>query len=108
MLSLVLAPLATELPEKINSVIWVREGKDELALGNVTGAMSFQASIPVTIGLLLTPWKLDSFALTAAGLALVGGIVAYVAIGRRDFGVVPAVLWTALFGAFPVYVVVGS
>ncbi len=32
-LSLVLAPLATELPEKANSFLWVRDGKDSLALG---------------------------------------------------------------------------
>ena len=39
LIALVLAPLATELPEKFNSIIWVREDKDVLALGNITGAM---------------------------------------------------------------------
>ena len=53
-LSLVLAPLATEMPEKANSVLWVRRGKDALALGNITGAMTFQASIPVALGLAFT------------------------------------------------------
>ncbi len=48
-LSLILAPLATELPEKINSFFWVREGKDSLALGNITGAMVFQSTIPVAV-----------------------------------------------------------
>ena len=38
-LSLVIAPVATELPEKFNSIVWVRQGKDTLALGNITGAM---------------------------------------------------------------------
>ena len=57
--SLLVAPIATELPEKFNSVIWVRRRKDTLALGNMTGAMVFQSSFPVTIGLLLTPWELD-------------------------------------------------
>ena len=51
-LSLVLAPFATELPEKANSFFWVRDGKDSLALGNITGAMVFQSTIPVSIGLL--------------------------------------------------------
>ena len=55
LVALVLAPLATELPEKINSVLWVREGKDTLALGNITGAMVFQSTVPVTFGVLLTP-----------------------------------------------------
>jgi hypothetical protein len=54
-LALLIAPIATELPEKFNSVIWVRRRKDTLALGNITGAMVFQSSFPVTIGLLLTP-----------------------------------------------------
>ena len=107
MLALVLAPLATELPEKINSVLWVRSGKDELALGNITGAMSFQSAIPVAIGLLLTDWQLDRFALTAAAVALLGGVLAYVAIGRRDFGAHFAIAWTGLFGAFLVVVVLG-
>jgi F420-non-reducing hydrogenase small subunit len=31
----VLAPLATEMPEKANSVLWVRRGKDALALGAI-------------------------------------------------------------------------
>ncbi len=46
LLALVIAPIATELPEKFNSVLWVRQGKDNLALGNITGAMVFQAAIP--------------------------------------------------------------
>ncbi|MDQ3777482.1 MAG: hypothetical protein M3310_01235, partial [Actinomycetota bacterium] len=50
-LSLVLAPFATELPEKANSFFWVRDGKDSLALGNITGAMVFQSTLPVSIGL---------------------------------------------------------
>jgi cation:H+ antiporter len=56
--ALVLAPIATELPEKFNSVIWVRQGKDVLAMGNITGAMVFQSSIPVTLGILFTDWNL--------------------------------------------------
>jgi hypothetical protein len=44
-LSLVLAPFATELTEKENIFFCVREGKDALALGNIiTGAMVFQST----------------------------------------------------------------
>ena len=50
-LALVIAPIATELPEKFNSVIWIRAGKDTLAMGNITGAMVFQSCIPTVIGL---------------------------------------------------------
>ena len=58
-LSLLRAPLATELPEKANSILWVRDGKDTLAVGNVTGAMAFQATIPVAFGLAATHWELE-------------------------------------------------
>lgn len=59
-LSIILTPIATELPEKFNSVIWISKEKDTLALGNITGAMMFQASILPAIGILLTNWSLTS------------------------------------------------
>ena len=74
-IALVLAPLATELPEKFNSVIWLRDNKDTLAIGNITGAMVFQSTIPVTIGVLFTPWQLDSLSALATGLALLSSLV---------------------------------
>ena len=52
LLALVIAPIATELPEKFNSVIWVRQGKDTLAMGNITGAMVFQSTIPTVVAIL--------------------------------------------------------
>ncbi|MBI3898801.1 MAG: sodium:calcium antiporter [Gammaproteobacteria bacterium] len=56
-LSLLIIPLATELPEKVNSVLWIRRGKDTLAFGNVTGAMVFQGSLLPALGIFLTPWE---------------------------------------------------
>jgi cation:H+ antiporter len=73
LISLILAPLATELPEKFNSVLWVRDGKDTLALGNITGAMVFQSTIPVAIGILFTDWNLTGLSLLSAILALLSG-----------------------------------
>jgi cation:H+ antiporter len=81
-LALILAPLATELPEKANSVLWVRTGKDALAAGNVTGAMVFQAAIPVAFGLLATPWDLGGYAVGAGCIALLGGAIALLALPR--------------------------
>lgn len=60
LLSLIIIPIATELPEKINSILWIRKGKDTLALGNITGAMVFQGSILPVFGILFTPWQLMS------------------------------------------------
>src|SRR5207247_8976797 len=81
--SLLVAPLATELPEKFNSVLWVRRNKDTLAMGNMTGAMVFQSSFPVTVGLLLTPWELAHEALVAACVALIAGSVLYLTLRIR-------------------------
>jgi cation:H+ antiporter len=100
-LSLVLAPLATELPEKANSFFWVREGKDSLALGNVTGAMVFQSTIPVAIGLAFTDWDLDRFAVLSVVLGLLGGLTAYWALRLRQRFELPAILvWGGLYGIF--------
>ncbi len=83
--ALIVAPIATELPEKLNSVIWVRQGKDTLALGNITGAMVFQATFPVTVGILLTPWHFRALptgdaALLSAGIALASGLLVLVRV----------------------------
>jgi len=58
--ALLLAPVATELPEVLNAVIWVRQGKVQLAMSNVSGSMMVQATVPSGLGLLFTPWRLDS------------------------------------------------
>ena len=104
-LSLVLAPLATELPEKANSFFWVRDGKDSLALGNITGAMVFQSTIPIAFGLAFTEWDLDKFAVVSGVLGLVGGVIAYWALRLRGrFELAPVIAWVALFGGFVAYV----
>jgi len=66
-LSLLVIPIATELPEKVNSILWVRRGKDTLAMGNITGAMVFQGTLLPAIGIVATPWE--------ARPEVVGGIV---------------------------------
>jgi cation:H+ antiporter len=71
LLALLIAPLATELPEMSNSFLWLYQRKDTLAVGNVTGAMVFQGTFPVSIGLVGTVWDLAPSALATMGLALV-------------------------------------
>src|SRR5437660_12811201 len=58
-LSLLITPVATELPEKLNSVIWIGRKKDTLAFGNMSGALVFQSAFPVTVGILFTEWTLS-------------------------------------------------
>ncbi|HTY91822.1 MAG TPA: sodium:calcium antiporter [Methanocella sp.] len=89
-LSLVISPIATELPEKFNSMLWIRERKDTFAIGNITGAMVFQSCIPVTIGILLTGWHLNIAnpaelleALTI-GIALLSGVILYIESSQKE------------------------
>jgi cation:H+ antiporter len=107
-LALVLAPLATELPEKVNSFFWVRDGKDSLALGNISGAMVFQSTIPVGIGLLFTDWQLSANAAISVGLGLAGGLLAYEVLHRRGrFGLPAVAAWFALYATFIAIVAIG-
>ncbi len=69
-LSILITPVATELPEKCNSILWVRKKKDTLALGNITGAMVFQSSFPVAFGVAFTPWNLGGVTMVSAIIAL--------------------------------------
>ena len=69
-LALLIAPLATELPEMSNSFLWLYRKKDRLAVGNVTGAMVFQGMVPVSVGLLGTEWVLGTTALATMVLAV--------------------------------------
>lgn len=73
--SLFLSPIATELPEAMNVILWMRQGKDELAVGNVIGAMMFQTSIASAIAMLASPWQLDHQAYAAAVATAVAVIV---------------------------------
>ncbi|HWJ32818.1 MAG TPA: hypothetical protein VNR59_10800 [Gaiellaceae bacterium] len=108
-LSLVLAPFATELPEKANSFFWIREGKDSLALGNITGAMVFQSTIPVSIGLLFTSWQLNSYSILAGCLALAGGVIAIATLQMRGrFNGRAIAVWAALYVVFVAYVVAAA
>ncbi|MDI6710544.1 MAG: sodium:calcium antiporter [Thermoanaerobacterales bacterium] len=83
--SMLVAPVATELPELCNSVIWIRERKDTLALGNITGAMVFQGSIVPCVGIAFTNWELTPAAMASAGLAVISAFLAYWFIGRRGY-----------------------
>ena len=71
MLSLMIVPIATELPEKINSILWIRKRKDTLAFGNITGAMVFQGTLLPAIGISLTPWAPQKEVLSGVIITLI-------------------------------------
>ena len=88
LLALVIAPVATELPEKFNSIIWVRQNKDTLAMGNITGAMVFQSCIPTVVGLVLASeaWSIREGSYTAfasAGIAFAASAAIFWPMARR-------------------------
>lgn len=72
--ALLLSPIATELPEIMNAIIWVRQGKISLALANISGAMMIQATVPSGLGLLFTDWRFS-------GALLWSGIMTMIAVG---------------------------
>jgi cation:H+ antiporter len=102
-LALIIAPIATELPEKFNSVLWVRNGKDTLAMGNITGAMVFQSCLPTVLGLLFTTWTFtegSAISFASAGVAFIATILIFgnmLRTGRLS-------AWTLLIGG-PLYLV---
>ena len=105
-LALIIAPLATELPEKLNSVIWMRKDMDTLAIGNITGAMAFQGTLAVALGLAVTDWQLDRYATAAGVLGLAGGLLALWRLERRRMGAPAVLAWAALFLALVAFVAV--
>jgi cation:H+ antiporter len=100
-LALIIAPIATELPEKFNSVLWVRTGKDTLAMGNITGAMVFQSCLPTVLGILFTEWSFgpsSALSFASAGAAFIATILIFGMMRRT--GSLSA--WTLLIGG-PIY-----
>jgi len=76
LVALLLSPIATELPEILNAVIWVRQGKQTLALANISGSMMIQATIPSALGIFFTPWLLEPALAWAALVTMlsIGGL----------------------------------
>lgn len=101
LLALLLSPIATELPETLNAIIWVRQGKYRLALANISGAMMIQATVPTALGVFFTPWLLDRSLILAAAVTLVAVGMMYLAFRRgvisRGF-LASMALFYALFG----------
>jgi cation:H+ antiporter len=81
--ALLLSPIATELPEIMNAIIWVRQGKTQLALANISGAMMIQATVPSGLGLLFTDWRLDP-ALLWSGAVTMAAITYLLATMRAN------------------------
>ena len=108
-LSIIITPIATELPEKCNSVLWIGKRKDILAVGNVTGAMVFQSSFPVVFGMLFTEWDLRGIPMVSALIALASSLLVLAWVKTRK-SLNPYILMTGgiLYAAFLLYLFLRS
>lgn len=82
MVSLLLSPIATELPETLNAFIWVRQGKENLALSNISGSMMIQATVPSALGIIFTPWMLDKSLMIAAIITFMAILIIWATLKR--------------------------
>lgn len=104
-LSVIITPIATELPEKFNSVLWIRKKKDTLALGNISGAMVFQSSITPAIGILFTPWELTHQAVASIIIALAATSIAWAEMTwRKRLSPYSLLIGGLLYAAYPILV----
>lgn len=85
--ALLLSPIATELPEIMNAIIWVRQGKTQLALANISGAMMIQATVPSGLGLLFTDWHLDHALLWSGAITMAA--ITYLLVTMRANSLTP-------------------
>jgi cation:H+ antiporter len=70
----------------MNAIIWVRQGKERLALANISGAMMIQATVPSAFGLFFTPWMFDRALVLAAIVTTVAVLGLYVLLRRQALG----------------------
>jgi cation:H+ antiporter len=109
LIALVLSPIATELPETMNALIWVRQGKERLALANISGAMMIQATVPSALALFKTPWMFDTPLIVAGALTAVAIIYLWWLFRQGDVDgrrLLPAGLLYLVFAGFVAWYVV--
>ncbi len=98
--ALLLSPIATELPETMNAIIWIRQGKHRLALANISGSMMIQATIPTALGLFFTPWLFDDALQFAAGVTFLAVTGLYTLLRRNALTAQRLALFALFYGVF--------
>jgi len=108
LVALLLSPVATELPETMNAIIWVRQGKERLALANISGAMMIQATIPSALGIFFTPWRFDMPLLISGLITALAIVVLWLMFrkGKVDSRALAAI--ALLYGLFAAYMLFGQ
>lgn len=98
--ALLLSPIATELPEVMNAIIWVKQGKTSLALANISGAMMIQATVPSGLGILFTPWHFDGPLLLSGVVTIIGILYLLWLMRTKRFTSTRLALSAGLYGVF--------
>lgn len=105
LVALLLSPVATELPETMNAIIWVRQGKERLALANISGAMMIQATIPSALGIIFTPWRFDATLMVAGGVTAIAIVVLWIMFRSRKVDSRALTAIGLLYGLFAAWLV---
>jgi cation:H+ antiporter len=100
--ALLLSPVATELPETMNAIIWIRQGKQRLAVANISGAMMIQATVPSAFGLLFTPWTFDAPLILSGVVTLISIAAILVLLHRQRLTALRLSWFWMLYVAFAV------
>jgi cation:H+ antiporter len=106
LVALLLSPVATELPETMNALIWVRQGKERLALANISGAMMIQATIPTALGLFFTSWVFSRELIVSGGITLVAVAVLLAVFSKNTVSARSLMPLAALYAVFIVIIAV--
>lgn len=84
-------------------MLWLKEDKDTLVLVNITGAMVFQSTVPVSLGIAFTPWNLEPINLLSVVLALLsGGLVFYMLRRNKPIQIPYLIAGGVFYGMFVV------
>ena len=100
LVALLLSPVATELPETMNALIWVRQGKERLALANISGAMMIQATIPTALGLFFTTWVFSRELIVSGVITLAAVAVLLAVFSKSTVSARTLVPLAVLYGIF--------
>jgi len=106
LVALLLSPVATELPETMNAVIWVRQGKERLALANISGAMMIQATIPSALGIIFTPWRFDANLMVSGAVTALAIVALWLMFARKRVDGRGLAAIGLLYGLFALWLVI--
>jgi hypothetical protein len=69
--------------------------------------MAFQSTVPIALGLTVTDWDLDRFAVAAGIAGLAGGALALWRLPKDRLGIPVVAAWSALFAGFVAFAALG-